>query len=121
MAASGVGRTEGQTLVTERKALDAVQVALEFGSDVNAANADGWTALHGAAYNGANTIVRLLAERGATPDVKDKLGRTPLSIAEGAKVRDTIFVVHQSTADLLRSLGAHLGLKETAGEAVTSR
>ena len=113
MAAAGVGRTEGQTLVTENKALEAVKVALDLGADINAANDEGWTALHGAAYNGADTVVRLLAEKGATLDVKDALGRTPLSIAEGAKVKDTIFVVHQSTADLLRRLGARLGLKET--------
>jgi ankyrin repeat protein len=113
MAAAGVGRTEGQTMVTEQQAIEAVTVALALKNDINAARADGWTALHGAAYNGADAVVRLLAMNGATLDVVDKLGRTALSIAEGAKVKDTIFVVHKSTADLLRSLGARVGLAET--------
>ena len=113
MAAAGVDRTEGQTMVTEQRALEAVTFALELKNDIDAARSDGWTALHGAAYNGTDSVVRLLAKHGATLDIRDKQGRTPLSIAEGAKVRDTIFVVHQSTADLLRSLGARLGLGET--------
>lgn len=113
MAAAGVGRTEGQTMVTEKSALEAVTLALELKDDINAARSDGWTALHGAAYNGADAVVRFLAKNGASLDARDKEGRTPLSIAEGAKVKDTIFVVHQSTVDLLRSLGARLGLRET--------
>jgi ankyrin repeat protein len=113
MAAAGVGRTEGQTMVTEKSALEAVALALELKNDINSARSDGWTALHGAAYNGADTVVRFLAKNGASLDARDKDGRTPLSIAEGAKVKDTIFVVHQSTAGLLRSLGARLGLRET--------
>lgn len=115
MAAAGVGRTEGQTMVTEESALEAVTLALELGNHINAARSDGWTALHGAAYNGADTVVRFLATNGAMLDVRDQQGRTPLSIAEGATVKDTIFVVHQSTADLLRSLGARLSLRETTG------
>lgn len=113
MAAAGVDRTEGQTMVNEQQAIGAVTVALELKNEIDAARSDGWTALHGAAYNGADSLVRLLASRGAALDPVDKEGRTPLSIAEGAKVKDTIFVVHQSTADLLRSLGARRGLRET--------
>jgi ankyrin repeat protein len=114
MAAAGVARTEGQTMVTPERALEAAMLALRLGNPIDSVRSDGWTALHGAAYNGADVVVRFLAESGATLDVRDKEGRTPLSIAEGAKVKDTIFVVHQSTADLLRSLGARLGLRETS-------
>ena len=42
--------------------------------------------MHGAAYKSLPRVVRLLAERGATPDRWDrpnKYGWTPLAIAEG--------------------------------------
>jgi uncharacterized protein len=78
----------------EDRALEAARVALDLGADANAANDAGDTALHGAASKGYNTIVQLLADRGARLDVKDKRGRTPLASAQ------------KSTADLLRKLGA---------------
>ena len=44
---------------------------------------NGQTALHGAAGQGANSIVQYLVDRGAELDVKDKQGRTPLDVALG--------------------------------------
>jgi ankyrin repeat protein len=43
----------------------------------------GSTALIGAVISGQPSIVRYLLERGARPDVKTKLGWTPLTVAEG--------------------------------------
>jgi ankyrin repeat protein len=82
MAAAGVGYQQGRSTGTEGEALDAVKLMVELGADVNAANANGFTALHGAVIRGANSIVAFLAEHGATLSPKDKRGRTPLTIAE---------------------------------------
>ena len=68
---------------TTEDAFEAFKVALEAGSDVNAVNADGDTALHGAAHRGSNEMVQVLIDRGAKLDVKNKLGFTPLMVANG--------------------------------------
>jgi ankyrin repeat protein len=121
MAAASMHKREGSTLVTAAQAFETVTLALQLGADVNAVNdlptddrSHLWTALHAAAYNGLNDIVRLLAEKGARLDPVDGQGRTPLSIVEGAMVtgQDT---VHPDTAALLRTLGAKLGFKENPG------
>ncbi len=60
MVAAGVdlwnpGEDGGSTTDDEPEALEAVKMLVELGNDVNAANDRGETALHGAAYRGANT------------------------------------------------------------------
>jgi ankyrin repeat protein len=87
LAAAGLGTQEPQEEAgVEAEALEAVQLMLDHGADVNAVNNDGDTAMHGAAYNMYARVIELLAERGADPQVwknADKFGRTPLFIAEG--------------------------------------
>jgi ankyrin repeat protein len=95
MAAAGVGRIAAESSVTEARAIEAVALALAAGNDVRAANSAGDTALHGAATLRWNALVKLLAEKGAALDAKNKRGRTPLSNAAGS-----------DTEQLLRSLGA---------------
>ncbi|MSO46169.1 MAG: ankyrin repeat domain-containing protein [Acidobacteria bacterium] len=111
----GFGRAVDATAATqveeERKALDAVALAVELGADVHAANADGQTALHGAALKGSNDIVRFLVSKGATLEVKDKAGFTPWATAAGVpppgfKGRINPSRIHKDTADLLLTLGA---------------
>ena len=86
MLASGLGR--GQDFTDEEKliALEAVRIAFDAGIDVNAANEDGLTALHGAALNGADGVVQFLASKGAKLDVRDRYQQTPLSIAAGERL-----------------------------------
>ena len=95
MAASGVSRRAVESSVTEQGAIDAARLAIVLGNDVNAANAAGDTAMHGAASMRWNALVKLLAEKGAALDVRNKRGRTPLSNAAGS-----------DTEELLRTLGA---------------
>ncbi|WP_165252998.1 ankyrin repeat domain-containing protein [Paludisphaera soli] len=87
MAAAGLGcLAPGEEAGTEDEALEAVQLALGWGNDVNAVDEDGETAMHGAAYKNFPKVVALLAERGARVDVwnrRNRHGWTPLSIAEG--------------------------------------
>ena len=84
MAAAGVNWVVDQTADEGPKALlEAVQLCVELGLDVNAINSMGLTAVHGAANRGSDDIIRFLAGKGARLDVKDKEGRTPLTWAEG--------------------------------------
>jgi ankyrin repeat protein len=49
----------------------------------------GSTALHGAALRGADSIVSFLVEQGARVDAPNKLGWTPLTVANGVFVANT--------------------------------
>ena len=87
---------------------------IELGGDINAVGENGYTALHGAAYVGAESIIRFLVEEGAHMDARDNFDQTPLSIAQGiigAKVVDFTkkpFGPHPDAANVLLELGAKL-------------
>jgi ankyrin repeat protein len=84
MAASGVGWVSRQTYTESPEALlEAAKICIEHHADVNAADALGYTALHGAANRGSDAIIQLLAANGAKLDAKDQQGRTPAVFAEG--------------------------------------
>jgi uncharacterized protein len=87
LAAAGVGTNEPQEEAgEEREAMEAVKLLLDLGADVNTVDKNGDTAMHGAAYNISPLVVKLLAERGADPQIwknPNKAGGTPLFIAEG--------------------------------------
>lgn len=133
----GAAQWEGRRAVTrsgtprvipaseEQTTLEAVKLALALGSDVHAANAGGNTAMHRAAIKRFNSVVRFLADNGASVDVKNKKGLTPIALAlqgfagafgvdveglpQGAFALDTALESAgdgRSTADLLRKLGA---------------
>ena len=112
MAAAGVGMEQDRSAEEAKNSVEAVRIAVELGNDVNAANEDGLTAMHGAVNLGNDAIVQYLADKGAKLDVKDKFQQTPLTIASGIRLpwvpkEDTLGeVLRQSTADLLLKLGA---------------
>ena len=84
MAAAGVNWTLSQTYDEGPQALlEAVKLAQSLGNDVNATNAMGLRAVHGAANRGSDDIIRFLVEQGATLDVADAQGRTPMTWAKG--------------------------------------
>jgi ankyrin repeat protein len=87
MAAAGIGTlAPDEEAGTEPEAVAAVEFLLGLGTDVNAVDKNGETAMHGAAYKSLPKVVRLLAAKGAKVDVwdkKNKYGWTPLMIAEG--------------------------------------
>ncbi len=106
MAAAGVDHTPGITRSIESEALEAVKLCVELGNDPNAVNEDGDTALHGAARRErADSIVQFLVDHGANLNAKNKMGWTPLFIAEGIDTTG-FHVKSDTTAALLRKLGA---------------
>ncbi len=103
LVAAGIGYIEGQIIASEEKAFEAVRMLVERGEDVNTTNDKNETALHGAAYRGANSIALYLIDRGARLDIEDELGRMPVTIADGV-VAGPYFRAHDETAALLREL-----------------
>jgi uncharacterized protein len=89
--------------VTEEGAIQAIQVCLNSGVDINAFNSNGLTALDRAAARGADKVVKYLAENGAMLDLKNKAGFTALDLAMGKGGRRAA-PAHESTAALIRSL-----------------
>jgi ankyrin repeat protein len=86
MAAGLATRSPGEDAGTENEVLEAVQVALALGADVNAVDNNGETAMHGAAYKNLPKVVKLLAGKGAKIELwnrPNKFGWTPLAIAVG--------------------------------------
>jgi ankyrin repeat protein len=98
----------------EKKNLfEITKLLVGLGTDVNSAGEHGWTALHGAAYKGVDSVVQFLVEKGAKMEVFDEYGQTPLSIANAVITvgsKDAYYqssrVVRKSTSDLLLKLGA---------------
>jgi ankyrin repeat protein len=89
----------------ERLAGEAVKLAISLGGDVKVPNNAGDSALHAASALGMNTVIQLLVDNGADPNLKNKAGRTPLAVARRSTgVGET--VVNERTAALLRKLGA---------------
>ena len=103
----------------EPKALEALQLLVDHGVDVNAFNANGQTILHNAAGRGANSIVEYVAGKGAKLDRRDKQNRTALDVALGlggggrrgaGAGRGRGGQANEQTAALLRELMAQKGL-----------
>jgi hypothetical protein len=114
MVAAGVdmwnpGEDGGATPDHEPEALQAVKLLVELGNDVNAVNDRGETALHGAAYRGANTIVKYLVEQGAKLDARSKQGWTPWTIANGV-FYSLFFKEQRPTAEYLAQLMSERGI-----------
>ena len=107
MAAAGIDWVFYQSYDEGPKALlEAVQLCVELGMDVNAVNSMGLTALHGAANRGSDDIIKFLVEKGAKLDVKDKEGRTPMTWAEGVFLATHPAKPKPSSIALLKELGA---------------
>ena len=95
----GLALLDGGKVEPDSQVLEAVSAALALGSDINAANPAGDTAVHIAAAQGYGEVVKLLASQGADLNVRNAKGLTPLAAVATRAGR-------KGMVDLLRSLGA---------------
>lgn len=129
MVAVGMGRRTDQDFTEEQEldALEAAQLLVSMGADVNAASASGWTPLHAAAFIGADKLVAFLVENGADVNVRNGCGQTPLSLAWRSSTAGLVALelptdIRESTAKLLESLGANDAVAAApVGECVLGR
>lgn len=121
MVASGVGWAEGFTFeYSPEQTLDLVKLLLDKGARVNDANDHGITALHGAAYKGANAVVQFLVDAGANLAALDKgedygfgvssVPMTPLNWAEGVPIGMSSAIYHDDTVTLIVKLMEQRGI-----------
>lgn len=102
MAAAGVGWRESVSRGREGDAIKAIQLLLDRGADINAANQGGDTALHGATLRGSTAIIQFLVDHGANLYAKNARGWTALDIATGQPEQRIPY--NEATATLLRRL-----------------
>ena len=96
----GLAIVDGGIVEPESRVLETVTMALTLGSDLEAVNASGETALHIAAAQGYETVVRALVERGANLNARNARGQTPLGALVARKATRPAMI------ELLRELGA---------------
>jgi ankyrin repeat protein len=123
MVAAGVGLwSPGENPGTVEEAAAAVKICLSAGNNPTAVDANGDTALHGAAFRGSNGAVEALVAAGARLDAKNDVtpmkrssgakgtvGWTPLMVAEGIYINAT-FKSQADTSALLRRLMKERGI-----------
>jgi ankyrin repeat protein len=122
MIAAGQGyggvRGDGIRIVvpTPEGAIEALELLLDRGVDIDAFNTAGNTAMHAAVARGDN-VVKFLASRGASLNLKNKAGFTPMDLALGRGGRGGRGgVVRESTAALLRQLIDEAASRNTVGK-----
>ena len=122
--AAGIGWVEGITYEwSPEQNLEAIKMCLDLGIDVNAADDEGRTALHGAAHKGRNAAVQLLVDHGANLEAHDFGSRDtvngamqgwtwiPLHYSQGlARVGVQSALAHPETAAFIKKLMAEKGL-----------
>jgi ankyrin repeat protein len=116
IVAAGLGtHSPGEDPGSEAEVLEAVQVTLELGNDLNAMDNNGNTAMHGASFKQVPSVVSFLAAKGADIRIwnqKNKQGWTPLRIAAGV-FRGGMFRFHVPTADRIREVMQAAGVSPT--------
>ena len=116
MVATGIGQTmEAASAGTETEILEAAQMLLDLGVDIDAVNDNGETAMHGAAYKNLPKVVQFLDDKNAKIAVwnqRNKKGSTPYLIAAG--YRPGNFKPSYETMAAIKKVMAAHGEKATA-------
>ena len=106
MVAAGLGYAGNFSQNLPDSWLAAVKYCLELGLDINAADNQGYTALHGAAYRGDNELVKFLVDKGARLDARTKRGWSVTDMANAPSLRSSVPLAHPDTIALLLKIGA---------------
>ena len=111
MMAVGVGTREEDTTgrsKTQKDIIEAMELLLSAGVNINAQDNQGRSAAHGAAMWGYTDVIRFMAQNGADLTIKDKRGLTPLDsamgLAGGLGFDGKSGVVREETANALREI-----------------
>ncbi|MEO8307078.1 MAG: ankyrin repeat domain-containing protein [Pseudomonadota bacterium] len=97
---------------SEEQAMEATQLLLAAGANINARDRQGQTALHGAAALGWNGLVETLAAKGIDLQAKDARGRMAIDLTRASVTtsgRGGSGAAHPETEALLRKLMATTG------------
>ncbi|MBZ5632563.1 MAG: ankyrin repeat domain-containing protein [Acidobacteriia bacterium] len=122
--AAGIGWVEGVTFEwSPEQNMEAIQMCLDLGIDVNAADDEGRAALHGAAHKGRSAAIQLLVNHGADLEAHDYGSRDtvngamkgwtwiPLHYAQGlARVGVQSALAHPETEAFIKNLMKDKGL-----------
>jgi ankyrin repeat protein len=123
MALSGVGYADGFThdFGTEQESLEAMQILIDRGAVVNATNADGVTALHGAAHKNFLAGINYLVSKGADLSIRSHRetqyerkggpGNTALDWATGIQIGMQSAIYHEEAVALISKLMTDHGLE----------
>jgi ankyrin repeat protein len=103
MVAGGLGWAANFSRNAPDSWMEAVKYCLELGNDVNAKNAKGYTALHGAAFIGNNDLIGFLMDKGADVHAVSKDKNTVADMANGPIAHSNL---HPDTIALLEKLGS---------------
>jgi ankyrin repeat protein len=116
MAANVATREEDMTgrNKTQKDAIETITLLLAAGTDVNGADNQGRSSVHGAALWGLTDVITFLHKSGANLNAPDKRGYTALDYARGLAggfgFGGSASVVHEDTAKAIEELG---GIKGT--------
>jgi ankyrin len=106
MAATGLNHGIGESLLTEKDAMDAVKLLLDLGLDSKGETTFGENALFGPAYRGWNVLLAKLIDLGVNVNAVSKAGVTPYLAAAGYGDRLGGVLYNKEGADLLLKHGA---------------
>lgn len=113
LVAAGLGTSSpGEDPGTELEVLQAVQLVLELGGDINHVDDNGETVMHGAAYKHVPSVFQYLAEQGADIEIwnqENSDGWTPLEITEGVH-RGMNIISSPVTATAIREVLERAGI-----------
>jgi ankyrin repeat protein len=123
MALSGVGYADGFTrdFGPEKESLEAMQLLVDLGAQVNAVNVDGVTALHGAAHKNFLAGIQYLVAKGGDLSIRSHRetqyerkggpGNTALDWATGIQIGMQSAIYHEEAVALISKLMTEHGLE----------